>query len=1122
LTTFTIATKQYGESGVNSGSEVNVMKNRILSAFVALAILAGIYQAHAAVTFTVTPSAISNTYSGIVTLNIGGITAGDTVEVQKFLDADSNSVPDSSAILWQQFQITDGQASVFTNGTTSVTNFNVPGDTDGSANGSITANLFPGMDFAQTIVGKYFYVLSSPAGHFTAVTNSFLVTNFPFAQSFSGNVVNHGTNVPDAVVILFQPANGGQNPQGGVVANNTGGYSIATAPGTYELVAVKSNFVANLASSPTVALGAGAAIVTNVPLTNATETISGRVVDANNSSLGISGYLLPLQTQDNLLAIGFTDTNGNFSTGVTSDQWEISKNETSLLVKGYLTTQGKTIVDTTTGSVSGVTVALPKETAIFYGKVTNSSGTPLTGAEIEAQDNSSGYDGEGVAFTNGNYVAAAIGGNGDQWQVQYDQNGPANYVYSQPAIDQNGGTNINVGQAIQVNLTGLSAPNTISGNVKDSNGNPVAGLGVNANATINNVSYNVSNTDTDTNGNYSMNVANGVWSVNVNCGDGGDGLQDIYTNGNAQCPNNDSVTNSNNNGTADFVIQLTSGSGDDQINGYVTDTNGNPIVGVSVYANNEMGTIYTNDTDGSGYYSFNVNDGTWYISVDCGQLSSLGYDCASDQDISTCCGNTYPVNFTVQPSPSSPYPFQTLYGFSASALNANELSTNSDGASPHGGLVLSGNTLYGAAQYGGTNGAGTIFAISTTLTNFVVEHTFSAPAPNSEDTFTNSDGGVPSGTLLLSSNLLYGTAAYGGIGGSGTVFKMTTNGASFNVLRTFTIALTNAPGFYTNSDGANPLAGLVLSSNLLYSTASGGGTNGNGVIFSVTTNGSFAVLHTFPALDAATETTNNDGALPYGGLLLSGNTLYGTAAFGGVWGFGTIFAINTNGSGFTVLYSFTGGDDGANPQAGLILSGNILIGTAADGGADNAGTVFAINTNKTGFIVLHSFTGGDDGASPSASLTLSSNILYGTAASGGAGGNGTVFAVNTNTLVLTVLHAFTGGNDGANPYGNLILSGNTLYGTTVDGGIGGDGTVFAVSTIPLPSAPSLSGTYSHDQFQITVSGAANENYTVQMATNLVAPNWISLLVTNPPSTPFLFTDPNATNKQRFYRVLEEQ
>src|SRR5206468_3358452 len=139
----------------------------------------------------------------------------------------------------------------------------------------------------------------------------------------------------------------------------------------------------------------------------------------------------------------------------------------------------------------------------------------------------------------------------------------------------------------------------------------------------------------------------------------------------------------------------------------------------------------------------------------------------------------------------------------------------------------------------------------------------------------------------------------------------------------------------------------------------------------------------------------------FAGLIISGNTLFGTAIQGGSSGFGTVFKINTNGTGFTTLHTFTAGDDGSSPIAGLTLSGNTLYGTASSGGSSGSGrgTVFSVNTDGTGFTILHSFTEApldtnSDGALPYAGLVLSGNTLYGTARNGGSSDQGTVFAVN--------------------------------------------------------------------------------------------------------------------------------
>src|SRR6266404_3901104 len=219
---------------------------------------------------------------------------------------------------------------------------------------------------------------------------------------------------------------------------------------------------------------------------------------------------------------------------------------------------------------------------------------------------------------------------------------------------------------------------------------------------------------------------------------------------------------------------------------------------------------------------------------------------------------------------------------------------------------------------------------------------------------------------------------------------------------------TNLYGFTGGSDGGAPYAGLILSSNTLYGTASGGGSSSNGTVFAVNTDGSgFTNLYGF--------TGGNDGSAPYAGLILSSNTLYGTASGGGSSGNGTVFAVNTDGSGFTNLHGFTGGNDGGIPTASLILSGNILYGTASAGGSSGNGTVFAVNTDGSGFTNLYGFTNGNDGGAPTAGLILSGNTLYGTTTAGGGSGNGTVFAVNTDGSGFANLHRFTGGNDGGAP-----------------------------------------------------------------------------------------------------------
>jgi uncharacterized repeat protein (TIGR03803 family) len=317
--------------------------------------------------------------------------------------------------------------------------------------------------------------------------------------------------------------------------------------------------------------------------------------------------------------------------------------------------------------------------------------------------------------------------------------------------------------------------------------------------------------------------------------------------------------------------------------------------------------------------------------------------------------------------------------------------------------------------------------------------------------FTNNpDGATPVAGLVLSGNTLYGTTAGGGNAGNGTVFAVNVNGLGY----------TNLYRFTGGSDGATPRDGLILSGNTLYGTTESGGTNGNGAIFSLNTNGTgFVKLYSFTGYTGFFPSVNSDGANPYAGLILSGSTLYGTAFNGGTNGFGTVFAINTDGTGFTNIYNFTAGNngtvphDGGAPFGGVILLGNTLYGTTQGGGL-GSGVVFSVKTNGTGIVPLHVFTSPpSDGQLPEAGLASSGNTLYGTAFGGGRSSAGMLFAVNTDGSGYTNLYSFTAVNpstgtniDGTGPSAGLILSGGTLYGTARYNGFLRDGTVFAVST----------------------------------------------------------------------------
>jgi uncharacterized repeat protein (TIGR03803 family) len=468
--------------------------------------------------------------------------------------------------------------------------------------------------------------------------------------------------------------------------------------------------------------------------------------------------------------------------------------------------------------------------------------------------------------------------------------------------------------------------------------------------------------------------------------------------------------------------------------------------------------------------------------------------------------------------------FTTLHNFSAlSGI------TNSDGKLPDAGLILSGNTLYGTANNGGSADNGTVFRVNTDGSSFTNLHSFTAFASG-----TNSDGADPRASLLISGTNLYGTAYEGGSSDCGTVFRVNTDGTDFTNLHSF--PLVSGPYPPTNSDGAFPLAGLVLSGSTLYGTAADGGTNGCGTVFAINTDGTrFTNLYTFTA-SSGSPATNRDGVHPSGTLILAGNILYGTAYQGGTNGSGTVFALNANGTVFTNLYTFAAthgypytNNDGDFPYGGLILSGDTLYGTAENGGSSGNGTVFAVNTNGTGFTNLYNFTANPgpnytntDGVNPEAGLILSGKTLYGTAPAGGNSEYGTVFALNTdgtgfmNLYNFTAEDSITGTNrDGADPSGGLISSGKTLYGTASHGGNSSNGTVFGLSLAPQ-LAIMLSG------INVILTWPTNATgFTLEFATNLVPSAVWNTNLPAPSAINGTNTVTNAINgTQKFYRLSQ--
>jgi hypothetical protein len=953
---------------------------------------------HAGVTFTVTPTAVSNTYNGVIKLQVKGLTTGETVVVQEFIDLNGNGVIDAGDWLVQQFQLTDGQAGMVIGG---IVNSNVPGDTDSTA-GQIAAQLnFNNGDLAQQFSAKYLYKLSSPTGRFTPITNPFSVTSFPYAQKFTGNVVSSGTDttVPNAIVLLL---NGNGSGVEGAVADNSGSYTIQAPPGAYTLIAFKSNYVFNVSAQPVLTLGSGQTATTNLTVANATASISGMLVDANNRAIGLPGVLVSAQADNGVMAVTVTDTNGSFTLGVQSGAgpWGLYFDQKTLITQGYVGLQNGTNV---AAGATGITLAVPRATALFYGSVKDNLGNSLPGVEVEADDNNGLYACDGYTDANGNYFAAVLGGLGsnDLWYVDVSSDhSPANYIFSQPAFDQNGGANVSNGQAAPASFTALPAANHITGYLKDNNNNPISGVGVWASATINGVQYNQGSVDTDANGSYSLNVANGTWTVGVNSGGGGDSLPSNYLS-----PPQQTVVISNKDGTANFTTLVANSL----ITGHVQEANGAPIPSLGVEATATInGVMYfsgtgpgsNGGTDGNGDYSLSVANGDWTVGVfcqgcPCGSLSSLdnifgsgNYECPNNQNV-TIYNDNATNNFTVQ--------LCTGVAITTTSLPAGQV-------------------------------------------NVYYDQFLQASSCNPTFTWSLVSGSPPPGLTGDPSGEIYGTP---------------TNAGKF----TFTVQVTDGNGDSTNqtlsiyiAPSSSPLQ--VATSYLPNAT--------NGVFYS-------------QALQASGGQTPYRWSIPDYSVgpppdltLSPSGVLSGTPE------------TNAGSYGFYVRVTDAASNEADSPNPLLLNIVNPplqITNVTLPGGAVGA---------------FYSAQLGAIGGQPPYSWGLA------VASAGLPGGL---------SLDLAGLISGTPTNSKASTFRVEATDAN-------------HDTAYQVLSITINPALVLgSPSWQGNRFQMRLTGATGQNYTVQMSTNLRSTNWTSLFVTNSATTnSFIVIDPNATDKQRFYRV----
>jgi len=282
-------------------------------------------------------------------------------------------------------------------------------------------------------------------------------------------------------------------------------------------------------------------------------------------------------------------------------------------------------------------------------------------------------------------------------------------------------------------------------------------------------------------------------------------------------------------------------------------------------------------------------------------------------------------------------------------------------------LVLSGSYLYGMVQGGGDVDQGGVFRLNVNGSGYSMIRSFSG----------STDGYSPYGSLTVVGSRLYGMNVNGGINSRGTIFGLDMDGANFSVIHSF-----------AGAEGGNPFSTLIESGGVLYGMTNSGGQGDVGIIFSILPSGAdYHILHSF---------STSDGFYPSGSLTLIGETLFGTTESGGEGGNGIIFKIQKSGADYSVIHTF-GSDlnDGGRPTySSLQPWGDKLYGVTDFGGDNNNGTIFSINVDGTGYSLLHEFAQGlYDGQRGSYSVLIFNGVLYGTTFYGGASSMGVMFKI---------------------------------------------------------------------------------------------------------------------------------
>lgn len=543
----------------------------------------------------VSPTSIDNRYAGAVDLTITGLdSAGQTVIVEEYFDADLSGTVSAPDVLLRKFQVTDGQVTSIAG----QRNLNVPGDEDGAANGSILSRLLLGEgEIPARINGPHIFRVSPAGSGFTPFTATLTVTQQTFGGSgVSGTITAGGSGTPQVGAIVFFFAGSDGDLAGLTVSGLGGAYSIALPPGNYQAAAAKAGFTCNLNTAPSVGVTAGVfSSGINVALDPAGRTISGLLRNATTlaplPAIGIIG-----QASGGILSFTLSDGNGAYVLPAPAGPCELMIDELAISHFGCL---GTPFTESGNTSVTGFHLDQLAATALIYGSLRTPANAPVGFARIEGETNGSPeYKANGLSDASGNYTLGVLPA---AWRV---------HALAAGFVSREETTVVNTApSAVLQNLVAYPVTAHLRGQVRDDANQPVGNVVVNATELVAGPSNLGTRAQADANGNFDLGVFGGggsntrTWTIMLNQSD--DTQQ--YVSSTPSYAVQDGVDV---NGITLTVYRITA-----HLRGQVLDELDQPINNVNVFASSLSGLLTGNNTQGSGNFDLGLFAGTWMLGL---------------------------------------------------------------------------------------------------------------------------------------------------------------------------------------------------------------------------------------------------------------------------------------------------------------------------------------------------------------------------------------------------------------------------------------------------------------------------------------------------------------------------